>query len=100
MLTGRLIRDENRACEAGNIELSIHSRHGMVIAVDPDTPTSSQRAPITIGGTASGLFVRLDGRVGGHGGETRPRTPRAGHHRLARAGHAGREMDHAVVTVR
>jgi penicillin-binding protein 1C len=74
--------------------------NGMVIALDPDIPPTSQRVPFETDGGSVAMQLRLDEKVIGSAVRLHLWSPRAGAHRLALMDDHGRVVDQVLFTVR
>ena len=76
----------------------LYPTDGTIIAVDPDIPPAHQRVQFSARGSATLKWV-LDGKTVGHG-RTAWWRPRAGHHILVLADHAGKLLQKIKFEVR
>jgi penicillin-binding protein 1C len=74
--------------------------NGMIIAVDPDIPSSHQKLPISAEGATARMRLKLDGRVLAAATELTLWTPQTGAHRLSLEDGSGQLLDQILFTVR
>lgn len=74
--------------------------NGMVIAIDPDIPSSMQRVPLAARGADDRMVLRLNGRIVGHATDNVLWAPERGTHLLALEDASGHTLDSARFIVR
>ena len=85
---------------AGEIARIASPANGMVIALDPDIPSSFQRVPLTANGVSDGMVFKLNGALIGKAGGRTLWSPKPGTYLLALEDSSGHTLDRAHFIVR